>query len=347
MKSWLWTCSDQGLRATFETVPVRDLEGLRLPTWPTGLILSLLILCMSGIAACGGTTPVAAPQPTTQRTDDAQVGKKQPAKSKIDDKDKDSEDDEDDEEEDTSDDQDDTPGATGSRGTGGATGLVEVSFSAAGLNSSYKINAPADAASGKLYGLHVHFHGDGGGGYRDFPNREIHQNLIGVTVKSPNQNLQWWVGSPVVHADYVNQLIQSEILRKYNVDTTRIYFSGVSGGSYFLSGYFLPKYGQLYNSGAFLMCGGMPPQVNFAQPSFLKAFNIYWQVTGGERDDIMQDVRDSVNAYARALSQAGGSNATQGSDTEGQGGHCEFYGRDYTGGIQEMMNRKFNVVLKP
>lgn len=316
----------------------------------------LLATVAGSVLACSGPTvnPVPVGQPTPRRTADAETGERESAKDRTDDEDQD-QDPEDDESpgDDVADSGDDgdngeDPDMSGSHGSGGVVGLNEVAFSAAGLSSSYKINAPVEAASGKMYGLHVHFHGDGGGGYRDFPNRELRDGLIGVTVKSPNQSLQWWVGSPSAHADYANQLLQSELLRKYNIDTTRIYFSGVSGGSYFLSGYFLPKYGQLYNSGAFLMCGGMPPQVGFVQPSFLKVFNIYWQITGGERDDITQDVRESVDSYAEALGQAGGGPATlQGSDSEGQGGHCEFYGQDYTGGIQEMMDRKFTVVLKP
>jgi hypothetical protein len=241
------------------------------------------------------------------------------------------------------------PNAGGSGGKGGGTGLVEVAYTSGLVSSSYKINAPADAATGKLYGLHIHFHGDGGGGYRDFPNKALRDGLIGVTVKAPNQNLQWWVGQPAAYADYANALIQNELLKKYNIDPKRIYFSGVSGGSYFLAGNFLPKYGQTYaTSGAFLMCGGQTPASSFAQPAFLKTFRLHWQITGGERDDIVGDVQGAIRAYEAALRGAGvqDTSALQTSNVDGSGGHCEFFGLDYTGGIQAMIDRHFHDIVK-
>ncbi len=119
------------------------------------------------------------------------------------------------------------PAVRSSPGSGGGSGLLEVPFTdSAGLASSYKINAPADVAQ-KVYGLHIHLHGDGGGGYRDFPNKDLRYDLIGVTVKAPNTNLQWGRAQGRAHALYVNDLIQKELTKKYNVNLDRIYFSGV------------------------------------------------------------------------------------------------------------------------
>lgn len=234
-----------------------------------------------------------------------------------------------------------------SKGSGGATGMVEQTFKASnGLTSTYKINAPADAGPDKPYGLHIHFHGDGGGGYRDFPNKETRNDLIGVTVKSPNAALTWGRADGVAHTLYAQELIQNELIKKYNVDLKRIYFSGVSGGAYFLAGSFIPAYGKVYRTGAFLMCGGEAPRVAFDDPSFLKDFVVYWQVTAGERADINQSVRRSIAAYKTALDAAGGDAALQGSEFTGAGGHCEFDGKSYTTGIQYMLDLKFKTVLR-
>lgn len=321
-------------------------------------------------------TPFACTQETAQRSSRAPAGEEsqkkksrkdasddegwptgkddQPGRTDIDDKDEENDDNNDNSGNDDDDDNsgNDEADSKTSGGKGGATGLQEVSFRAAnGQNSSYKINAPADAAQGKAYGLHIHLHGDGGGGYRDFPNKETRKDLIGVTVKAPNRNLQWGRSEGEPHAEYVQDLIQNELLKKYNIRLDRIYFSGVSGGAYFLTGSFIPQFGQHYNSGAFILCGGEAPRVRFAQPEMLKTFKIHWQVTAGERSDISANIRQSISAYERALSQVlnGDSGfdrkAVQDSEVKGPGGHCEFDDRSYTTGIQFIIDTKFDVVV--
>lgn len=233
-----------------------------------------------------------------------------------------------------------------SQGSGGGTGLVEQAFTASnGLKSKYKINAPADAGLAKVYGLHIHLHGDGGGGYKDFPNKELKNGLIGVTVKAPNALQAWGRAAGKQHGVFLQELIQEELLKKYNIDTKRIYFSGVSGGAYFLSGTFIPTYGNVYRSGAFLMCGGEEPRVDFAMPDFLKNFRIHFQVTAGERLDIRRSVTKTLVAYGQALDDAGADEALLSSEFKGDGGHCEFDGKGYTTGIQYMMDLKFSSIL--
>lgn len=250
----------------------------------------------------------------------------------------------------------DTPGAATpkrtSNGSGGAAGMVEVNYTATnGQASSYKANVPADAANGAVYGLHVHLHGDGGGGYTDFPNKELRYGLIGVTVKAPNPNLQWGRAQGVAHAQYVDDLIQNEIIKKYNIDLDRIFFSGVSGGAYFLAGNFIPAFSQKYKTGAFLMCGGEAPRVPFADNAVLKTFRIHWQVTAGERADITQSVNASIAAYKAEIDRQRTGDATvepgkvQTNEFVGAGGHCEFDGVSYTTGIQQMMDAKFKIIL--
>lgn len=236
-----------------------------------------------------------------------------------------------------------------SKGSGGGTGLLEVPFTdSTGLASSYKINAPADTGQ-KIYGLHIHLHGDGGGGYTDFPNKDLRYNLIGVTIKAPNANLQWGRTAGRPHARYVNELIQNELLKKYDIDMDKIFFSTVSGGSYFFMGSFLPEFGQVYNSAAFVMCGSEPPRVAFTDPKVLATFRVHIEVTAGERQDITASIQSTVTAYKNAMNAAGIPAADQAKiqtlNVEGAGGHCVFDGVSYTSGIQQAIDNKFKNVL--
>jgi hypothetical protein len=243
------------------------------------------------------------------------------------------------------------PAVRSSQGSGGGSGLLEVAFAdSTGLASTYKINAPADVGQ-KVYGLHIHLHGDGGGGYVDFPNKDPRYDLIGVTVKAPNTNLQWGRVQGRSHALYVNELIQKELTKKYNVDLDRIYFSGVSGGAYFLMGSFLPEFGQNYNSAALVLCGSEPPRVAFTDSAMLSKFRIHIEVTAGERQDILSSVQSTVTAYKNAMNAAGIAADQQARlqtlNIQGPGGHCVFDGVSYTTGIQQAIDTKFKMVLPP
>jgi len=242
-----------------------------------------------------------------------------------------------------------SPPVKSSGGSGGGTGMLELPFTdSTGLASSYKINAPTDAGQ-KVFGLHIHLHGDGGGGYQDFPNKELRNDLIGVTIKAPNTNLQWGRAQGRPHALYVNDLIQKELLKKYPINLDRIFFSTVSGGSYFLTGSFLPEFGQLYQSAAFVMCGGEAPRVAFTDPKVLGKFRIHFEVTAGERQDIQTSVQASINTYKSAATSAGipadQQIKLQTSTIQGAGGHCVFDGVSYTTGIQQAIDNKFKSVL--
>ena len=250
----------------------------------------------------------------------------------------------------------DEPDVRSSGGSGGEAGLQELTFTdSEGLRSTYKINVPDDAVGDKVYGLHIHLHGDGGGGYRDFPNEKPAHDLIGVTVKAPNFTLQWGRFAGVPHARYVNELIQNVLIKKFDIDLDRIYFSGVSGGAYFLTGNLIPAYGHLYNSGAFVLCGGERPRVPITDDSVLTNFRIYWQVTARERGDIMRSIDDSRERYAALLSAHLSdqgitdfdTTTVQDAEVTGESGHCEFDDLPYTQGIQSIIDRKFDVVFKP
>lgn len=236
-----------------------------------------------------------------------------------------------------------------SNGSGGGTGLLELAFKdSTGLESSYKINAPMDV-SNKVYGLHIHLHGDGGGGYKDFPNKEARYDLIGVSVKAPNKGMTWGRAAGRQHALYLNELIQNELVKKYNIDLDKIVFSTVSGGSYFITGNFIPEYGQNYNSKAFVMCGGETPRVAFKDPTTLAKFKIHWEWTSEERSDIVPSIEKSIAAYKKAALAASVSEADltklQSKDASLPGEHCEFDNKAYTSGIQQAIDVKFKAFM--
>lgn len=236
-----------------------------------------------------------------------------------------------------------------SGGSGGGSGLLEISWKdSTGLASSYKINAPEDASK-KVYGLHIHLHGDGGGGYKDFPNKELRYGLIGVSVKAPNTGMTWGRAAGKAHAFYLNELIQNELVKKYNIDLDKIVFSTVSGGSYFITGNFIAEYGHIYKSKAFVMCGGEQPRVAFKDPSTIKNFRVHWEYTSGERADIVPSIEKSIAAFKKAALDAGVTQEELAKlhtvSKKLPGPHCEFDNKSYTSGIQKSIDDEFKAFI--
>jgi|GEM_PF-1903046 len=237
-----------------------------------------------------------------------------------------------------------------SNGTGGVTGSIQtLNFrDSTGTASSYKVNAPADANT-KPYGLHIHLHGDGGTGFEEFHNKDIQRDLISVAVLSPDNRRWGRAGNGLgrKHSIYVDELIEKELTAKYNIDRNRIYFSGVSGGAYFLSSHFIPLYGAKYRSGAMLLCGGERPGVTFSQVDMLKSFRIHWEIT--RNDDIsLGSTQSAIAAYKAELDRLGVAPETiMTTSIDGNGGHCEFgQNNDYSRGIVYMLNAKFATIVK-
>jgi poly(3-hydroxybutyrate) depolymerase len=72
---------------------------------------------------------------------------------------------------------------------------------------------------------------------------------MGIVVLAPNKNLFWGGGSGlqrtdgVAHAAAVNSLIQNQLSKDVAFDPGNVFFTGVSGGSLLLSGFFVPAFG--------------------------------------------------------------------------------------------------------
>ncbi|MEY4631509.1 MAG: hypothetical protein RIQ81_1629 [Pseudomonadota bacterium] len=228
------------------------------------------------------------------------------------------------------------PPARGSGGRGGATGLVEATFTASNQKSSnYKTRIPADVSQ-KLYGLTIHLHGDGGGDYRwlfeDNVRIGLEHDLIGIVVLAPNAERRWYRQGEQ-NARFLHELIQNEIAKKYDIDLNRVYFSGVSGGSQFLTGQFIPLYGRYYRSGAVMLCGGpenWQSRLDMGQED-IKSFRLSWLSTAG--DFLLDQVEEGISYY-----QAQGFPVK--SEILRSGEHCDF-----PGGIDGALERKIKEVL--
>lgn len=199
-------------------------------------------------------------------------------------------------------------------GTGGPTGQNTLK-SAGGL--SYMINAPAGTGA---HGLLVLLHGSGASNYANFVNMMAtvsqQHDLIPVSVLAPNGK-GWNEGDQVNAAKLLNDLIQTDLFPKYNIDKKRVLFSGQSSGGGFLSSHFVPTYGKGYKGGAFLQCGMAAPRVTFTPDAAMKeSFKLHFEITTG--DTIWPQ------SYQQALTAYTGAGIQFTKQDNQPGGHCQF-----------------------
>lgn len=180
------------------------------------------------------------------------------------------------------------------------------------------------------------------------PNQNVQANTMGVALLAPDKNLFWGGGSGlnrtdgVAHAQAVNDFIQTELPARVAVNMSNVVFTGVSGGSLMMAGFFIPAQMQNYpNSAVELNCGAMPPQVAFVdQAAVMSQTRIHYQSTQQELTLLQGAIPQGVAAYEQAATQAGLStaqvNALQTVDNTPTGGHCEFDGKDFVSGVQVM-----------
>ena len=65
-------------------------------------------------------------------------------------------------------------------------------------------------------------------------------------------------------AELLHALVQEDLYTQYDIDTSRVLFSGQSSGGGFLASSFVPAHAQDYTGGAFFQCGAAPPDVPFS-----------------------------------------------------------------------------------
>jgi hypothetical protein len=122
-------------------------------------------------------------------------------------------------------------------------------------------------------GLLVYLHGDGAALYPAMSPQlaKIAQDnqLAMLMVLAPYQGLRQdyftgstrtmrsWQASPTQSAEYLQGLLSNTLDSLYTVDSTQVYFAGASGGAHFISSSFIPLFGENYQGGAVLLCGGL------------------------------------------------------------------------------------------
>ncbi|TVY41824.1 hypothetical protein LSUB1_G003175 [Lachnellula subtilissima] len=252
--------------------------------------------------------------------------------------------------------------------TDGST-ILDKTVTINGLSIRYKISGPAasfTAASGVTggvatanstgtAGLNVLLHGDGGQSFFDFPNQALQNNLMGVVVLAPNKDLFWGGGSGldrtdgVAHAAAVNSLIQTQLSQDVAFDPGNVFFTGVSGGSLLLSGFFMPAFGATYKTGVALNCGGLTPQVDVVDPANLASMKIHFQSTQDELALLQPAIPLAITAYEKIATDAGLTASQVGAlqtvdNTPNGGGHCAFDNKDFVSGVQLMSTNFANIM---
>lgn len=222
----------------------------------------------------------------------------------------------------------------------------------------FKISVPNPTPQNA--GLNVMLHEDGGGSYDMFPNAEFKNNLIGVILEAPNSNRTWGgnrddaarakadVASNFpqgsLHSGYVDHMLNAggdiEKALGTKFDHSRVFFTGASGGSLLLTGFFIPKYADKYNSGALLMCGGLPRQVEIAGgASSMRNWRLAFHSTQDELWQFKQTIPATINKIkedavgAKASTSAINAKYTIGAAAS-RGGHCGIDGIGLHSGIQ-------------
>ncbi|KAF3768835.1 hypothetical protein M406DRAFT_71808 [Cryphonectria parasitica EP155] len=254
-----------------------------------------------------------------------------------------------------------------SQATDGST-IMDTNATVNGLNLRFRISAPADqfatttgiqgatqqAGAQGAMGLNVLLHGDGGQSFFDFPNQAVQAGLMGVVILAPSEQLLWGqsTGQPqglerpdgVAHSQAVNDLVQQVLPQMVAFNSSNVFFTGVSGGSLTLSGFFVPAHmASFAGTGVLLMCGGLAPQVEFVNASqVVSTTKIHFQSSQDDLAELQQSIPQSISAFEQLATDAGLSaqqvGALQTADNTPNGGHCEFDGAGFSSGIQLVSN---------
>jgi hypothetical protein len=209
--------------------------------------------------------------------------------------------------------------------TDGKSAIVDLTTTIKNVPLRFKVSAPPEqylvpgntaAAAGNssaLPGLNVLLHGDGGQSFIDFPNQALQGNLMGVVVLAPNKNRFWGGGSGLqrtdgaLHSELVNSLIKDVLPTMLAFDQNNVQFTGVSGGSLLLSGFFLPAFASQYTpTNVLLNCGGLAPQVTFVDAAKAAPnLRIHYQSTKNELTLLKGSIPTAIQAYEKAATSAG------------------------------------------
>lgn len=210
----------------------------------------------------------------------------------------------------------------------------------------------------KPIGLFVWLHGDGAYEYNNptdtaylfGPDGIIQaardENMITVVPLSPDDDgaVTWWEwGHKTGNAQWLKELITSVFYQSFDIDLTKIWFGGFSGGAEFLTAQFLPFWGndlQIEGGGAVITGGGDHAAEyggNTAfTPNFSSGFRMYWRT--GEDDTAANSSEgfDAVEAAHRGENWYRGLGFA--TDIELVSGHSHLLNGLYGGFIREALN---------
>lgn len=143
-------------------------------------------------------------------------------------------------------------------------------------------------------GVMVKLHGDGAEEY-DSASRDdayvrclaaqvAEDNMILVVPKSPDRKgeITWWENM-VSNREWVLDLLDTKVMNRENVDTSRVHWYGYSGGAEFISYALLPVTPEYVTGGAILLSGGGAPSRTYAVSDLKSYLPLHWVV--GELDD--------------------------------------------------------------
>ncbi|KAJ3270675.1 hypothetical protein HDV01_007499 [Terramyces sp. JEL0728] len=196
-------------------------------------------------------------------------------------------------------------------------------------------------------GLNVLLHGDGGSSFFAFPNAKQANGLNGVVVLAPNAQLKWGGvdakrSDGPAHSKLVADLINNVLPQMLQFDPKKVFFTGVSGGSLTLTSAMLPLFGDQFNAGMYILCGGLVPPNGIPKGSLPQ--RVHFQTTTNELASLQKTIPPTIQAVEDAAGQEGRDLSNFTVDGSPNGGHCEFDGQAFNSGIQLMVNN-FGAVM--
>ncbi|MFC4605332.1 hypothetical protein [Rhodococcus kronopolitis] len=201
-----------------------------------------------------------------------------------------------------------------SAGSGGAfTDLVDQPYSAGGYSSTYHRWASHIDPSRPI-GMLIHLHGDGAfeydnpvspyclGGPDGIVAQARVRNLIVIVPLTPDDDTRtWWNWSGTASNTQWLDALQTAILDAFDVDLGRLWYTAFSGGSQFLTKYYLPRFANnAAGGGAVVFGGGNAPDtaVTPVDAGTRSRFTMHW-LTGG--DDVAANAADGFDGLAAAV----------------------------------------------
>ncbi|MGI8458159.1 MAG: hypothetical protein ACR2LI_08605 [Propionibacteriaceae bacterium] len=176
--------------------------------------------------------------------------------------------------------------------TGVETDQTFLSFTASnGLTSQYHLYAAGVAHKPPSCAV-FQFHGDGAyefnnptasyslGGPNGIVAKLREQGCLTVPVLSPDKtgSITWWENG-AENAQYAHELM-SKITADYKLDTARIWLVGYSGGSQFITQFYLPLYSSTIKGGAAVLFGGGGSPYSVTEKPYAStltsAFHLHW-----------------------------------------------------------------------